>query len=367
MATPVWSEIEKRWRLDTHVNGRRRCFVSSKPGKGGMAEVRRKYAAAVEGGSDKAGWRVARCWDLYLEDVEKRTGKGENWIQRDKYGRLYILPEIGHRKVGSVTTYDWQAVINNAKPTRKNKAGDLIRKELSKKVLKNIMGTITDFCGFAMRSRMIETLPDGLYVPKNAPVIGKEIIQPSQLEAIYRGAGSYWYGYAWLLMIVTGWRPGEVLGLKYAEVDGEMLKVNQAVNSRRKVTDGKNWRARQKKHFINEFSREIIAAQKAKLAKKSIISPWLFPSEDAELPNPHRSYKQWKAFTATLGINVPPYSMRHTHVSIMKELPIGWLKTILGHGADMDTFGIYGHVVDGEIKEASIKTAEILKRHIKTS
>ena len=35
------------------------------------------------------------------------------------------------------------------------------------------------------------------------------------------------------------------------------------------------------------------------------------------------------------------------------EMPESMLKTIVGHGAKMDTYGIYGHIVDGELQKAA--------------
>ena len=49
--------------------------------------------------------------------------------------------------------------------------------------------------------------------------------------------------------------------------------------------------------------------------------------------------------------------MRHTFVSIVKvDVPEQLLKSTIGHSKSMDTFGTYGHDVDGELK----RTADIL-------
>ena len=42
--------------------------------------------------------------------------------------------------------------------------------------------------------------------------------------------------------------------------------------------------------------------------------------------------------------------MRHTFVSIVKELPEAYVKDLVGHSAKMDTFGTYGHEVDGQLE-----------------
>ena len=41
--------------------------------------------------------------------------------------------------------------------------------------------------------------------------------------------------------------------------------------------------------------------------------------------------------------------MRHTLVSVSRgEIPEDMLKPVIGHTKNMDTFGVYGHDVDGD-------------------
>ena len=46
--------------------------------------------------------------------------------------------------------------------------------------------------------------------------------------------------------------------------------------------------------------------------------------------------------------HVTPYGLRHTFVSIAKTLPEGVVKSVVGHSANMDTFGVYGHSITGD-------------------
>ena len=46
--------------------------------------------------------------------------------------------------------------------------------------------------------------------------------------------------------------------------------------------------------------------------------------------------------------------MRHTLISLAKaDVPEQLLKMVVGHSDSMDTFGVYGHEVDGELKRAA--------------
>ena len=59
--------------------------------------------------------------------------------------------------------------------------------------------------------------------------------------------------------------------------------------------------------------------------------------------------RYWKRYCETNGIPyITPYEMRHTFVSAIQSLSEGWVKTLVGHSRNMDTFGTYGHEVAGQ-------------------
>ena len=50
---------------------------------------------------------------------------------------------------------------------------------------------------------------------------------------------------------------------------------------------------------------------------------------------------------------ITPYEMRHTFVSVNKEMPEGLKKLVVGHSRDMDTEGTYGHEMAGDLEKAA--------------
>lgn len=67
-----------------------------------------------------------------------------------------------------------------------------------------------------------------------------------------------------------------------------------------------------------------------------------------------RYYKRWKVFCAANGLEpVSLYELRHTFVSVVKTLPEGEIKPLVGHSQDMDTFGQYSHVLTGDAENTA--------------
>lgn len=72
--------------------------------------------------------------------------------------------------------------------------------------------------------------------------------------------------------------------------------------------------------------------------------------------------RAWKRYCEANGI--PPttlYELRHTYVSINKEMPEGLKKMAIGHSEDMDTEGTYSHAMAGDMEKAANYTGEALK------
>jgi integrase len=90
------------------------------------------------------------------------------------------------------------------------------------------------------------------------------------------------------------------------------------------------------------------------LKKHSIVSGFLFPDEGAAQSDPNRIYKAWYAYRKQNGIDCSLHELRHTLVSLAKgDVPEQLLKRAIGHTESMDTFGVYGHDVEGDMQRVA--------------
>lgn len=360
---PKWSETEQRWRMDATRDGERKVFVSRKEGRTGAAECRRKYEAWKESRCDKSGWRMFKCWADYLSDVEAKNGKNDSYLQRDLYGRLYILPALNMRRVGTISEQDWQNVISSAKPVGRKFKDRMVKKDaLSKKTLMNLRDSIMNFCKYAKKAHMIAAIPDDLYIPSRAKSMEKTILQPDQLKILFEQGDDRWYINAWRLMALTGLRPGEVFGLKKTDIRSGSLTVRRSINKHGEITTGKNDNAR-REMVLHEYAAKVIKGQEEKLRGNHMISPWIFPARTGEQASQSASYDEWKRFATPLGIMCSPYSLRHTFISLAKnDIPEERVKSLVGHSKTMDTFGVYGHTVSGEKQETANMLTDLFSR-----
>lgn len=353
MANAIWIEKESRWKIDATIDGRRRVFTSRKPGRTGKIEVNRKYQAWEDGESDRYGWTLEKCWNLFLQMIVDKHGKTESYVQNEMYGRLYLVPAFGKRKASSITLDEWQGVISTAKPVgKKRKDGTIYfqTKVLSKKTLMNLRNTILMFCRFARDRQMMEKIPEGLYIPVKAPTIGKTSLQPDQLKRLFE-ASQEWYINALRFEVLTGLRPGEVLGLQKADYKNGTVTIRRARNCRNIETHGKNENARRTIALHELAIREI----ELQLEKTSDFeTEWIFCNSFGGPGTQKGAYNAWRRIAAERDLSGSPYGLRHTFVSMMQnDLPEQMVKAIVGHSASMDTYGIYAHAVTGDMEKSA--------------
>lgn len=131
--TAKWIESAGRWQINVQKDGVRKTFTSAKPGRTGQREANKKADDWLEKGLQTRGKTVESAYAEYLERASKISGQS-NYRPKESRWRIWIQPEIGHRRLESLTQQQVQAVLDNAKAAGK-----------SRKTLQNLYGDITSF------------------------------------------------------------------------------------------------------------------------------------------------------------------------------------------------------------------------------
>lgn len=361
--TAQWIESQNRWRINVQKDGERKSFYSSKPGRTGQREANAKADAWLDDGV-VGNKRVTELWDMYLESAKASSGTS-NYLKIESIGRNYILPEIGHLKIDVITEGHLQRIIDKAykngtllKDKPKNykpmKEGDT----LSRKTLNNILSTIRAFIKYCRVMLKVTALnPEAVSIPSGARYKGKDVLQPNALNTLFESTKSTKYRkdifdnfiYAYRFIVSSGLRPGEAVALTYGSIKGDEVRVTGSINVLGENTSGKNENAI-RGFFLQPLAKQAYFDQVALLKQQGIklnINTPLF-----QIDTERQLYNAWQRYCRAN--DIPPislYEMRHTFVSISKQLSEGKVRALVGHSRNMDTFGIYGHQLNGEAEQ----------------
>jgi len=96
-----------------------------------------------------------------------------------------------------------------------------------------------------------------------------------------------------------------------------------------------------------------------------VRSEFVFPNEYGERLSQSTCRHRWEKYRDYHELSkVAPYELRHTFVSVIKRLPEGLLKQLVGHSKDMDTYGVYSHEFDDDMSVSAKLIEETFAKYI---
>ena len=138
------------------------------------------------------------------------------------------------------------------------------------------------------------------------------------------------------LLLLTGCRKGEIVGLRWREVDEGILRLTDSKTGPRTV-------------FLSRTAQAVIDRQ------PRTGSTYVFPSlEDGSKPR-SSELSLWRKVQRETGLkDVRLHDLRHTFAShaVMRRVPLPVLSRLLGHSRDRMAMR-YAHVGDREAEEAA--------------
>lgn len=345
-----WIKSVGRWQINVQRDGVRKTFTSSKSGRNGQREANAKADAWLDDGLQVRTATINSVFPSYLERLQLTTSIS-NWKPVESRWRTWVTPVIGRKRLENVTEQILQNVIDKATASG-----------LSRKTLNSLCCDLQSFFKFARRSGLTTFTPEHLYVPASARNKARKILQPSDLTVllnedttVYRGHRQKDpYIYAYRFQVLTGLRPGELLGLEWEDVCNRSIIVRRSINVFGTETAGKNDNAH-RTIPLSDLAWQQLQSQGGSYGR-------IFP-----ISSEKHYYNRWKRYCVANNItSTSAYELRHTFVSIAQTLPEGQLKRIVGHSKTMDTYGIYSHSVTGEDKHTAIILSKTFHQFSKT-
>ena len=71
----AWMESQQRWQIKVQLNGDRKTFYSTKPGKRGKVEAEKKADAWLQTGLHNGSQRLKAGWDAFVAREKEIHGE----------------------------------------------------------------------------------------------------------------------------------------------------------------------------------------------------------------------------------------------------------------------------------------------------
>ena len=281
--------------------------------------------------------------------------------QRNYENRIYghIIPEIGKIPLNKLTQNDLQQFYARLKRNGRKKYVEKYGTGLSDRMVRSCHTTCRTALEKAVTEGLIRINPAvGCKLP---PKKAKEmqVLTPPEITRFLIQAREEGYYELFLLELTTGMRRGEILALKWRDLNlkpGELhisrqvLKVNGKVLISTPKTKSSN-----RKILLPPEMLELLAALKTRTD-----SEWIFPSP-LDLTQPRHpsaiSHRFQKILERANCKRVRFHDLRHTFATMALEngMDIKTLSAMIGHVSAETTLNIYSHITDTMQQQAAAR------------
>lgn len=226
--------------------------------------------------------------------------------------------------------------------------------------IRKVLVTLGQIFGYAVRHRYIEHNPLRDAERPRDPGEGKKeikVLTPEEINSFLDKAASQKYRTLFLLGIMSGARQGELLGLKWTDLD---LAENQ-LHVQRTYTKGRffNTKTRTSNRRVDLGPAVIGELRKWKLACPPGELDLIFPNEEGN-PINYSNMVNRHFLPALKAANLPKirfHDLRHTYASLLIEQGenIKYIQTQLGHSSPMVTLTVYAHLFETSNQQAACR------------
>jgi integrase len=289
--------------------------------------------------------------------------------------RNYVLPDLGRTKLqslnGAALNRLYSVLLTDGRTERRRGLGS----GLAPKTVRNVHGVLTRAMKDAVRWGHIQRNPCDTADPPRGRTPEMRAWTADELRRFVRATETHRLGSIWMLMATTGMRRGEVLGLRWSDIDLETGTVtirstrvrygSVTATSTPKTARGNRTIA------IGPTTLAALRAWKRTQASERLLcgSAWqgdhglVVTKTNGGAPNPESFSNLFGKLVRRSGL--PPirlHDLRHSYATnaLAGGVPVKVLSQRVGHADVGVTLAVYAHVMPGDDEDAARRADALL-------
>ena len=339
-----------------------------------QAEVKEKLKKAIEEnvgidyGRAKT-YTVGNWLEVWYENYAKIKMRPSTYLTYHGYIENHIKPQLGKISLNDLTTLHLQQFYKKllAEGRVERIEAQKQPKGLSAKTVRNIHQIISSALKLAVEQRLIARNPaDGCALPK-AEHKEMKTLTADQLSAFFREARDSGVYELYYLDLATGLRRGELLGLKWTDVD-----LDRGVRKSQRAISRQNGKVVEAPLKMKNAYRTLPLSADAinvlmQQRRKTGNSEWVFPSPTGGPMSPDSVLHMLHRVLKRAGLpKVRFHDLRHTFatMALQNGVDVKTVSSMLGHYSAGFTLDTYAHVTTDAQLKAAQTMGNILSRAV---
>ena len=337
-------------------------------------EVKEKLKKAIEEnvGIDygRAKTYTVGSWlEVWMENYAKIKLRPSTFKTSQGFLKNHIKPQIGSISLADLTSLDLQRFYKHLLDGGRVDRVEAKKKPkgLAPKTVRNIHQMIGSAYNLAIEQKLVSKNPtQGCALPK---VEHKEMktLTADQLSAFFREAKDSGVYELYYLDLATGLRRGELLGLKWTDVDLDrgILKIQRAISRQNgKVVEAPlKTKNAYRTLSLSADAIDVLMQQRRKTGN----SEWVFPSPIGGTMSPDSVLHMLQRVLKRAGLpRIRFHDLRHTFatMALQNGVDVKTVSSMLGHYSAGFTLDTYAHVTTDAQLKAAQTMGNILSRAV---
>lgn len=284
--------------------------------------------------------------------------------------RVHVLPRLGSLRLQDLSTAHLQTLYGELLESgRATGEGGL-----SPRTVRYIHRTLKKALSDAVAWSLISVNPDGTVVPPKVEAPERSTWTPAELNTFLRFVQGDPLELAWHLLATTGMRRGEVLGLRWSDIDlvRRTITISRAaVVVSHKLVDSQPKTKRSRRTLpIDARTEKLVRRHRSRQLEERLMSgvpagedDLLFTWPDGRPIHPTWLSKKFRKVSAEAGL--PPirlHDLRHSFATaaLASGVQPTVVSDLLGHSTVAFTLDTYGHAIPGAHEAALSQVLELI-------
>ncbi|UED70677.1 site-specific integrase [Brevibacillus sp. HD3.3A] len=303
--------------------------------------------------------------DYLQEWIKTKRNLGEQTLELyDSYLRTHIIPALGKIPLFKISAHDIELFLDS-----------LHEKGLAAATIKRIFSVVNAALNAAA---MKDIIPKNVANKVEKPQASRRrelVVWDPEFASDFlvktKQASRHWI--AAYLAIMTGMRQGEILGLRWSDIDFENrnITIQQTVTRKRKIKPGAKNKSSVRNIAISPETVEALREHRKLIIQDRWKHKQNYQDNDLVVcthfggPVTQRGIqKMWSSFLKKTGApKITFHDLRHTHASLLikQGVHIKVISERLGHSSVSITMDTYGHLMPNMQQEAAAGLDALIK------
>jgi integrase len=296
--------------------------------------------------------------EWWLEQVHKHTLRLGTYLRYRGFLDYHICPALGSIELGKLTARQVQDFCN-----KKLKEG------LAPKTLHNMKALLHSACQAAITYRYLTFNPtDGVKLPPNKPVRPGQSLTLEQVRALLSGSRGHWLEAFIALALTSGMRSGELLSLRWEDVNFEQgtIAIHRTISyfsKGHKFVEGlPKTKSSIRTIPLLSMMHSILEVHRSRQEQGRVSAGSEWQEKGLVFCTGHGGFlyvrnvrRAFNGLLVKIGLpHVPLHDLRHTANTMWKSLGIDpqVRQKMLGHSSLEMTETVYSHVLPSMLEDA---------------